>query len=41
MVEEGEERPMDQPCAVLELCEGVVEEAGVDSLLKFVDFLNG
>jgi len=41
VVEEGEERPVDQPGAVLELCEGVVEEACVDDLLELVDLLHG
>ena len=41
VVEEGEQRPVDQPCAVLQLCEGVVEEARVDGLLELVDLLNG
>jgi hypothetical protein len=41
VVEEGEERPVDQPCAVLELCEGRVDEAAVDVLLDLADFLDG
>jgi hypothetical protein len=41
VVEEGEQRPVDQPCAVLQLCEGVVEEARIDGLLELVDLLNG
>jgi hypothetical protein len=40
VVEEREERPVDQPCAVLQLCEGVVEEARVDELFKLVDLLD-
>jgi hypothetical protein len=41
VVEEGEQRPVDQPCALGQLCEGVVEEAGVDGLLELVDLLDG
>ena len=41
VVEEGEEGPVDQPGAVLQLGEGVVEEACVDELLDLVDLLNG
>jgi hypothetical protein len=41
VVEEGEEHPVNQPGAVLELCERVVEEACVDNLLKLVDLLDG
>jgi len=41
VVEEGEQRPVDQPGAVLELCEWVVEEACVDDLLELVDLLHG
>ena len=41
VVEEGEERPVDQPGAVLQLCERVVEEACVDDLLELVDLLHG
>ena len=32
---------MEQPCAVLELCKRVVEEAGVDDFLDLIDFFNG
>ena len=41
VVEEGEQGPVDQPGAVLQLGEGVVEEAGVDGLLELVDLLDG
>lgn len=41
VVKEGEQRPVQQPGAVLQLCEGVVEEAGVDLLLDLVDLLDG
>lgn len=41
MVEEGEQRPVDQPGAVLQLCKGVVEEARVNGLLELVDLLDG
>lgn len=41
MVKEREQRPVDQPCAVLELCEGVVEEAGVNNFLELVDLFDG
>ena len=41
MVEEGEERPVEQPSAVLELSEGLVEEARVDDFFELVDFLHG
>jgi hypothetical protein len=41
VVEEREERPVDQPGAVLELGERVVEEARVDGFFEFVDFFNG
>jgi hypothetical protein len=41
VVEEWEERPVDQPGAVLELGERVVEEACVDGFFEFVDFFNG
>jgi hypothetical protein len=41
VVEEREERPVDQPGAVLQLGERVVEQACVDQLLDLVDFLDG
>lgn len=41
VVEEGEQRPVDQPGAVLQLGEGVVEQACVDELLDLVDLLDG
>lgn len=41
VVEEGEERPVEQPCAVLQLCERVVEEARVDDFLDLIDLLDG
>lgn len=41
MVEEGEQRPVQQPGAVLQLCEGVVEQACVDLLFDLVDLLDG
>ncbi len=40
VVEEGEERPVDQPGAVLQLRERVVEQFRVDGLFGFVDFLH-
>jgi hypothetical protein len=41
VVEEGEQRPVEQPGAVLQLGERVVEQACVDLLLDLVDLLNG
>ena len=41
VVEEREERPVDQPGAVLQLGERVVEQACVDLLLDLVDLLDG
>jgi hypothetical protein len=40
VVEERKERPVDQPCASLELCEWVVEEACVDGFFDLVDFFD-
>jgi hypothetical protein len=39
VVEEWEQRPVDQPGAVVELCERVVEESCVDGFLDLVDLL--
>lgn len=41
VVEEGEQRPVEQPGAVLQLGERVVEQACVDLLLDLVDLLDG
>lgn len=41
VVEQGEQRPVDQPGAVLQLRQGVVEQACVDQLLDLVDLLDG
>ena len=41
IVEEGEERPVDEPSSVGKLCERVVEEFGVDGFLYFLNFLHG
>jgi hypothetical protein len=41
VVEEGEERPVDQPAAVLELGQGVVEQARVDVLADLLHLLHG
>ena len=41
VVEEGEERPVDQPGAVLELRQRVAEQFGVDGFFDFVHFLHG
>jgi hypothetical protein len=41
VVEEGEEAPVDQPGAVVELRKRVVEEFGVDALFDFLDFFHG
>ena len=41
VVEEGEEGPVDEPGAVLQLRERVVEQLGVDRLLDFRDLLHG
>ena len=40
VVEEGEERPVDQPGTVLQLREGVVEELCVDCLFDLVHFFH-
>jgi hypothetical protein len=40
VVEEGEECPVDEPCPVGELCEGVVEEFGIDGFLDLLDFFH-
>lgn len=40
-VEEGEQGPVDEPCALLQLGEGVVEELGVDVLLDLHQLLEG
>jgi len=40
VVEEGEERPVDQPAAVLELGQGVVEQARVDVLANLLYLLH-
>lgn len=40
VVEEGEETPVEKPCAVLELGEWVVEEGLVDHLFDFGDFFH-
>ena len=40
VVEEGEQTPVDEPCAVLQLGERVVEESRVDALLDFGDLLH-
>jgi hypothetical protein len=41
VVEEGKQRPVEQPGAVLQLGERVVEQACVDLLLDLVDLLDG
>lgn len=40
-VEEGEEGPVDKPCAMLQLRKRVVEQFGVDTLLHFLNLLEG
>lgn len=40
VVEEGEQRPVDQPGAVLELTQRVVEETGLDRVLDLLDLLH-
>jgi hypothetical protein len=39
VVEEREERPVEQPCSVLELGEWVVEETCVDEFFDLGDLL--
>lgn len=41
VVEEWEERPVEKPCAVLELCERRAEESSIDGLANLCDFLHG
>lgn len=40
VVEEWEESPVDEPCAVVQLCEWVAEELGVYGLLDLCDLLH-
>lgn len=41
VVEVGEERPVDQPGAVVKLANGVVEKPCLDRILGLLDFLHG
>lgn len=41
VVEEGEERPVNQPGAVVELAEGIVEELVLNQFAHFLDFVHG
>lgn len=41
VVEKREKSPVNKPSSVGELCEGVVEEFGVDGFLDFLDFFHG
>ena len=40
VIKEGKEGPMNEPRSVGELCEGVVEEFGVNGFLDFLDFFH-
>ena len=40
VVEEGEESPVNEPCAVSKLCERIGEEFGIDGFLHLLHFLH-